>query len=168
MKYKVLKGTELYTALKAIQKKCWDAVDAAKKLGESLGAKDVATRGNDRAGGIDAFQFSESPNKILWMQPDRHNNKDFYYPRYGKKYKENDSLHEQIKALPIVSFKEYNSVIGLNAQFVGLTHYRSFGLHIYEEYALIEVGEKCKYKPLSDMTEITVSQFNKLEKDGAK
>lgn len=167
MKFKVLKGTELYNKLKLIQKKCSAAQDAAQKLGKKLGGIEVYTTGRDRAGGIDAIEFTydNSPDKEFWMQPDRHNNKNLYYPRNNSKAnKVNAWMHTAISELPIVTIDEFNKVIGFESQWVSLINYKSYGLLIKKDYALIELGEKCKYKPLPDMIELTISEYTKLNK----
>ncbi len=169
MKYKILKGTDLYNLLAAIQKKANDCHKASRKLAKSIGAIGTATTGtHKRAGGVDAFEFAydKHPDKALWMQPDRHNNKNLFYPRSGKKYKANDDLHAKIKALPSITYEEYNGVIGFEPSWGNdLTRYKSYGLSIHEDFALVEVGEGSGYKPNSpDMREITVSEFNSLKK----
>jgi len=168
MKYKVMAGTELYASLAALQKKANKYHLAAQKLAKSIGAERTATR-SDRniAGGIDAFQFprGKEPDVLMWMRPDRHNNPNLFYPRFGKKYTDNQELHDKIAALPVLTIKEYNEVIGFESYFGGnFVHYRTYGLDIYKAYALVSVpGEK--YKPISsDMVEILESEYLKLKK----
>lgn len=168
MKFKVFKGTELYIQLVAIQKKADQCQQASQKLAKSIGAINVATRGNNIAGGVDGFEFEpgKEPDLLMWMRPDRHNNKNLFYPRYGKKYTQNQELHDKIAALPVVKFNEYNAIIGFESQFGGnLVHYRCYGLKIHKDFALVSIGEGAKYTPNSaDMIEILESEYKMLEK----
>lgn len=166
MKYKVNKSTELYKRLKEVWDKCDKCTEVATNLAISLGAIKVATRGRNRSGGVDGFYFNydNTPDKELWTQIDRHNNPRLFYPRHGKKYKVNESLHERIDALPVITFEEYNALIGFESQWAGLTNYKSFGMHMGKDYILIEVATECKYTPLPDMVELLDSEYVKLKK----
>lgn len=167
MKYKILKGTELFNKLVAIEKKCKDAVDAADAFAKTIGAVGVYSRRSRQVGGVGAFRFpyDAPPDKKFWMQPDRHNTSDAYYPRSGKakKIRQNDELHDKISKLPVVEYKEINEVIGFKDQWVGFTNYITYGLEVNDDYALIEVGDECAYEPLPGMIEITISEYNKLK-----
>jgi hypothetical protein len=171
MKFKVLKGTALYDQLAAIQKKANDCSKAAIKFAKSLGADAVFTHGRiNAAGGIDAFRFEwgKDPDKLLWMQPDRHKTPRAFYPRSGKKYGANKELHEKIRALPVVTIEELNTIIGfkghIGVEGAGIVHYRTYGLDLFPNYAVISIPDGCGYKKSNkDMIEITTSEFNKLK-----
>jgi hypothetical protein len=169
MKFKILKGTDLYYQLAAIQKKADQCVASSKKLAKSIGAINVETiRGRNIAGGIDAFEFpyGKEPDMLLWMRPDRHNNPRLFYPRYGKKYTMNQELHDKILALPVVTRDEYNDIIGFKSHFGGgLVHYVTYGLKIHKDFALVSISEGATYTPISkDMIEILESEYMLLEK----
>jgi len=172
MKFKILKGTELYTQLDAIQKKADQCHQASKKLAKSIGAIDTASRKNlTIAGGIDAFEFpyDKHPDLLMWMRPDRHNNPNLFYPRQGKKYDANKPLLEKIDALPKISRDEYNAIIGFVPSWGtlsgGLAHFKAYGLKIHKDFALVSISEGATYKPISgDMIEILESEYLALEK----
>ena len=169
MKYKVLKGTKLFDSLLALKEKCDECNSAALNLAKKNGAEKAATTGGYVAGSIDAFLFNSPPEKELWMQPDRYRNPNLFYPRSGKskKVKPNDSLHEKIKSLPVVTYENFNNVIGFRSQFVtfgdGFFHFEKYGLSVYSEIALIEIDSRCEYTPLPEMIDITDSEFNQIK-----
>ncbi len=162
MKFKVLKESPLYGKLVAIKKRCEDVLDASEALAISVGAKHAYTNGRDKAGGVAGFYFEYGVevDKLLWMQPDRHNNSRLFYPRSGKKYQINEPLHEKIKALPVVTYEEFNSVIGYESQWDGFTNYKSYGMAMHDDFALVQVGGK--YTPIEGMIEILESEFDEL------
>lgn len=169
MKFKVLKGTKLYMQLVAIQKQADKCRRASQKLAKSIGATNVATRsGLNLAGGVAAFEFpcNKEPDAMFWMKPDRHNSPNLFYPRYGKKYTQNQELHDKIAALPVVTIAEYNAIIGFEKHWgANMTQYVTYGLSIHKDFALIKISEGAKYTPNSeDMVEILESEYQKLKK----
>lgn len=169
MKFKILKGTVLYEQLVAIQKRADKCLQASQKLAKSIGATNVATRdGRNLAGGVDAFEFpyGKDPDAMLWMKPDRHNSPRLFYPRSGKKYTQNQELHDKIDALPVVTIDEYNAIIGFERHWgSNLTHYVTYGLSIHKDFALIKISEGATYAPATeDMVEILESEYEKLKK----
>lgn len=167
MKYKVVKGTPLFDQLQALAQRCIDANAAADDLAKSLGAEASYSRATkNRAGGVDAFRFDygKEPDPALWTQPDRHNNKQMFYPRAGKKYAVNQPLHDQIAALPIVSFQEFNEAIGFERQWVGLSLVHCYTLCPGRDVVLIDTGDEADYTPVEGMQEILVSEFRALKK----
>lgn len=168
MKFKILKGTDLYAKLKQLQEKATVCSQAAQNLAKEIGATHAYTNNRNRAGGVQAFRFEygKEPEKTLWLQPDRHNNKQLFYPRTGKAklLRANDELHQRIENLPLLTHDEYNNTIGFKVQCTSkLEWVSSYGLQINDDYALIEIHEGCKFEPLPDMIEITVSEYNKLK-----
>ena len=172
MKFKVKKGTALYDSLCAVKLKCENATNAANELAKELGGTQAATRNRNRAGGVDAIEFiGIQPDKELWMQVDKKNNPTLFYPRSKKV---NVDLFEKMVDLPKVTYDEYNSIINFIPTFgssdigEGIVNFRSYGLIITSNYALIVIGNGSGYKPITDMIEITESEYNKLKpKDNA-
>ena len=168
MKFKVEKGTELFDKLVSVKDKMDKAQTAAEKLGKELGGEAVYSRRYiNVAGGIDAirFAYTTEPDKELWMKPDRHNSPRLFYPRSSKKAnKQNQPIHDKIRALPVVTEDEYNDIIGFKYHWVGLRNYRTYNLFIYDTYAIIETGEGADYKPIEGMVEILESEYYKLKK----
>jgi hypothetical protein len=160
MKYKVLKGTALFDKLIAIVDQINECNQQALDLAHSQGAVGLATLGNNRGGGIDAFRFKEEPDMLLWKQMDKHRYRDLYSPRANKK---NNELFSQIQALPRIGYPEYNAVIGYESQWIGITCHQSYGLTQDDEFFLISVFDESKYTPHPDMIEILGSEFNLLK-----
>ena len=167
MKFKVLKGSPIFEKLEHMMSKIKSCWDASHELSESVGAKGVCTFGYHRAGGIGAFQFAPDkfPSLELWKQTDprKYQYRDLFYPRSGKKYKQNDELHAKIAALPVVEKEEYNKVIGYEGGWLS-----SYGLKSGNGYFLIEIPEDSDYKPLEDMIEILESEYRKLKEEAIK
>jgi hypothetical protein len=61
MKYKILKGSELFKNLTAFKKKMADVRKQAMDLAIELGGVSSASNGRYLAGGIDAVEFKEKP-----------------------------------------------------------------------------------------------------------
>ena len=162
MKFKVLKGNQLFDSLCAIKIKCENATKAANELAKELGGNQAATRNLYRAGGLDAIEFTNYPDKELWRQVDRKNNPYLFYPRSKKS---NVDLFERISNLPIVTYDEYNSIInflptfGSSDNVDGIVHFKSYGLIITDDCALIEIGNGSGYIPIDGMIEIFESEY---------
>lgn len=165
MRFKVLKDTELYDKLNGLQKKCNECAAASHALAVELGATAAYTTQHNRCGGADAFHFEygKDPDKAIWMRPSRRDAPRAFYPRSGGKAgKTNKELLDKIAALPVISYEEANSIIGFEAQWVGLSHCRSFGAKIGPDYALVEVPGEAEYTPHPDMTELKESEYKEL------
>src|ERR1035437_3660461 len=160
MKYKVLKGTALFDKLIAIVDQINKCNQAALDLALSQGAVGLATLGNNRGGGIDAFRFKEEPDMLLWKQMDKHRYRDLYSPRANKK---NNDLFSQIQALPRIGYPEYNAVIGYESQWIGISLHQSYGLFQDDDFFLIELSDEVNYTPVADMTEILSSEYKTLK-----
>jgi hypothetical protein len=162
MKFKVLKGTVLFDKLLAIVIQIHECNQQAHDLALEQGAIGVATTGNNRAGGIDAFRFKydTEPDVLLWKQVDKYHYADLYSPRANKK---NNNLFSQIQALPRIGYKEYNAVIGYEQQWIGLSLHQSYGLFQDDDFFLIELSDEVNYTPVADMTEILSSEYKTLK-----
>lgn len=164
MKFKVLKGTELFNQLTAINKRMYAAKDAADKLTASLPFKvvDTATRGYNLAGGIDAFHCPDGCPEGWKVVGESWQN--LYYP----KVKGNKDLLAKISALPLIKYDDINELINFRPQGyttpAGLAWAKGPGIVWAKTYVLIETSEGLPYKPVPDMIEITVSEFDKLKK----
>ncbi|HQV53974.1 MAG TPA: hypothetical protein PLX17_00585 [Chitinophagaceae bacterium] len=160
MKFKILKGTELYNQLVALRKKIDHVQSESAKLAKEFGGGEVATSGRNLAGGIDAVEFKEKPEgwKVVgetWQK--------LFYPKSDKSNKE---IHEKIQALPVVKFEELNSLVKFDIQGAtsgrGLAFVKSVACAWGKGYVLIEVHENCKYTPVEGMIEILESEYKKL------
>jgi hypothetical protein len=156
MKYKVLKGTELFAKLTELNKKILAAKKEIKAYVLSVGGKDFGTNMNYNLVKLDAVQFEEKPEGWRSVGPSYQR---FYTPKASNK-----KVWEAIRQLPNVDIKELNAIVGYD-QFVGrdLAIAHRPGVHFGTNEVLIEVAEEMEwYKPVKDMVEIPVTEFNKL------
>lgn len=169
MKFKILKGTALFEKFIALQtemKRCNDITKATvNEMG--YGTQWYKPHGSI-AGGIVGF-IIPSGKPTGWANAFTPNEKDAYMP---KKIKANADLLKRIKELPVVTTEDFNKIIkydwrkacgekeGMGRRTVSY----SPGFSVKDEYVLIDVSEAApKYKPIKDMVEITVSEYNKLK-----
>ena len=160
MKYKVLNTSPLGKKLIELKDKMLDAAKQADKIAKELKAKKYCRYMHGIAGGISAIEFDEKPagwKKVgaKWQS--------LYMPMANKK-----ELWTKINALPVIGYDELNSILNFRKQTyckgAGMYHVNCPGVMWRKDCILIEVQEELKYKPVSGMKEITVSEFVKLEK----
>jgi hypothetical protein len=156
MKYKILKGTALFEALAALEKRRKEMIAQIRQVVVTeMGFHDFAFR-SDYLAGCQAVQVEgEKPDgwKKIGGKFDR-----YYWPLASNK-----AALEKLNALPSMPCKELNDIVKFGFQVTGsLNVYDRPGWVQGEEYALINVGEDCKYTPLPDMIEIKASEFKKL------
>jgi len=170
MKYKILKGTKLFDQFIELKKKMVTAKKAAKELVKEVAPVDTEWYAPHEsiAGGVDAF-IIPGGKPDGWVNAYIPHEKDVYRP---KKTLANKELLDKIANLPVVSTSDFNSIIKYDWRKTGakkqlgrrITSY-SPGFDIRANYVLIDVSEHApNYKPVPDMIEITVSEYNKLSK----
>lgn len=162
MKYKILKGTALFEKFIELQKKMEAAHWEARKLVSELGYSEWHEGLGVLSGGISGVCIpGEKP--AGWANAFNPHEKGVYMP---KKINANKLLLQRMSALPRVENIDLNSIIDYDRRRDCVQNRRiSFrpGFNIKEEYALVEFSDLAsKYKPLPDMTEITVSEYNTL------
>ena len=160
MYYKLEPGNATYEKVKETLKKCEKYDDEARALVKELGFERHGSDLYGRAGGISCVEADTKPEGYIkvgktWQC--------LYYPKASNK-----EVIKKIKALPVMSNEEFNNSIGFKSQFVGLTHYRSFGIMKSGETYLIEIGDACKYAPAEGMVEILASEYKKLKEEAEK
>ncbi len=169
MKFKVLKGSELFRLLSEVHKKMEEATAAAKAVSKEVKADAFCQSDRGVAGGISAFVFNnyKSPGDN-WKSLDRHTSKmsRFHFPKRNKRNKE---LLATIDSLPIVKATELSRIFKYKSQSfstdqAGLVFSTSPGIewHISKGYILVTIHENAKYKPIEGLTEIMVSEYQKL------
>lgn len=157
MKYKILKGTELFDKLSDLNK---EIIDAKKKIREyvlSIGGTDFGTNTTYNLVSLDAVKFNEKPEGWRAVGPSWQR---FYQPKSGNK-----KAWDAINALPGVDIKRLNEIVGYD-QFVGrdLVIAHRPGVYFGTDEVLIEVAEEMEwYSPLSGMVEISVTEFNEIK-----
>lgn len=160
MKYKVLKTSPLGKQLMELHDRMKDASTQADKLVKELKGKKYCRSRGGVAGGISAIEFDEKP---AGWKIEGEKWRGFYMPKSNNK-----EMREKIRALPVIGYGEVNKILSFKQQSYGKRDGIYFvncpGILWRKSYILIEVQEELKYKPVAGMKEITVSEFNKLEK----
>lgn len=157
MYFKILEGTATYDLLLAFQEKIKECKAAAKAFSDEQGATAYAGKRGTVGGGIGALCFDSKPEGYKLVQAP-----NYYYP---KSIKANNALHDVIAALPTVTNKELNAIVGYKA---GLT---SEGDHMYfsdrpgvtwgEGWIAIDTG-RLGLKDNADAIEILESEWRAL------
>lgn len=165
MKFKILKGTELFKHFATLRKEMNDALAASNALAESIGATDAAIiPGYYIAGGADAFYFpNDNPPANFKVKGKSWQN--LYFP---KVHKDNKELLDKIDGLPRVRTSQLTDLLNfgtleMTAHQGGLSIMQCPAVVWTNTYILVDFGESTKYKPLPDMIEITGSEYNQLK-----
>ena len=158
MKYKILKGTELFDKLTELNNRMNEVKKAATELAKSLGGGDVATTGHYLAGGIDAIEFEEQPEG--WKRVGK-SWQGLYYPKSNKK-----AILKQIGELPVVRFNELNDIIGFRQGAIvshgGIGWATSVSMKWHKDFILMLVPNGIEYTPVKDTIEILGSEYEQL------
>lgn len=156
MKYKVLKGTDLFKKLDALRQRMTDCNNAAFDLVKEIGYKKMRGKNMVLAGGISTIEIpGGQPNgwrKNHWGL------KDEYYP---KKNKANKELLARIEALPVVEYEELNEILKFDSHDSD-SNKMSFhpGVYFEKKEILIDISRHYRrYKPVKGMIEILESEF---------
>jgi hypothetical protein len=164
MKYKILKGTELFDKLSEFQNRRKVVRGLADDLAVSFGGIAAATNGRNLSGGIDAVDFDDIiPDKNEWRKVGNRW-QSFYYPKA-----KNKAALNLISQLPVIKFDELNDIVGFKggqtvSDVNGIAWVKSVGLHAHKDFILLETAEGTKYTPHKDAIEILGSEFDKLLK----
>lgn len=157
MYYKIEAGTPTYEKLLELQGRITACNKAARELSEQQGAATYAASSRTVGGGIAALCFASKPAGYKLVQAP-----NYYYP---KSIKANSALHDAIAALPLVTNKELNDLLGYVA---GLT---SEGERMYfstrpgvtwgEGWVAVDAG-RSGLKGNADAVEILESEWRAL------
>lgn len=163
MKYKILKGTNLFTVLTDINKRMIAVKKQAKDLAIEFGGIKVATAGRHLAGGIDGIEFKEKP--VGWRSVGN-SWQNLYYPKMDKSMK---VVRDKIDALPTIDFDEINKAVGFSANQVtansnSLSWVKGVVMAWHKDFVLMETVEGTTYKPVPDVIEILGSEYDVLKK----
>lgn len=153
MKFKVEKGTDTYNKLSEVFDKIKDYNNQAMSLANKLGSEEFGISFKGVAGGISCIKYKDKPEGFKVVGKPYQN---LFMPKANNK-----KLWEEINELPILSFDEFNSVIGFEPQFKGLKFYRTYGYTHLNDKFLIDTGD-ADYTPKDDMIEILESEYKKL------
>lgn len=169
MKYKILKGTTLFTQLMVLAERCRQANQQASDLVVGLGFTDahfcLCDHPQSIAGGLSGIEIKGGQPKG-WRAVLSEHYRDMYLP-YARG---GDTLaHAKIKALPVVSVEPLNELLSFHPQtYQGRDGRSRWTTHpavdwTFAEYILISMDENVQYTPVADMVEITASEFKALQ-----
>lgn len=171
MKFKILKGTELYQRfldffekVKIVNKQTRDLV---KELTKKSGHEDLeyaSFRGFAIYGGISAISFKDNPGKG-WK---KHKRTDITCYQPDSRTKEGKALQKRFDDLPTINAFELNDVIFLKDKDGGRM-WGNFGFKDFlkKGFILIDMPESVTYdwyKPHQDLIEITEKEYYELSK----
>lgn len=158
MKYKILKGSPLFDKIQRVRVRMMEAHDLARETAIKMGAKSWRGKNSQDVGGLSAFKFKKLPTNIVWRKAYGSRVDDEVFP---KAVSSNKQLLDNIAALPTVSRREIDRLVGFKPQFIGETNYFRFGCAwvVGSAVILIDVGTRIKYKPRAGMIEITESEY---------
>lgn len=160
MKFKVLKGTELFKQLDNLKKEMNRCNKLAFDFVESLGYKSMRGKFNTLAGGLSSI-IIEAGHPKDWRKCE---GKHEYFPM---KRKSNKELLDKINSLPIIVDDDLNKI--LNFQPWGKRkNERHLNFHPAVQWSdaviLVDVSSNyVSYKPFADMIEILDSEYLKLQ-----
>jgi len=154
MYFKINKETNTFLELDKVFNKMKDCNNAAFELSKELGFDAFGISKGVVAGGISCLQSQEKKEGYTTVGK-RH--QKLYFPKANNK-----EVMNKIKELLTVEYDEFNKTIGFVPQYSATTHHRSFGAERLKDIYLIEIDDKCNFKPKSDMIEILSSEFKTL------
>lgn len=172
MYFKIDKKSDLFKALKKLQKDMHDARMKAFNLAEELGFSQIR-RSNypmSIAGGISSFycEKGKKPDNFAYTYGPSSPNDIF-----PKRIKSNKDILNKIKELPIIDCSRLNDLINYHWLEHKYPNKNGSGSHILfapsvnwnKGNILISFPDYVtKYKPVTGMIEITFSEFQKLNK----
>jgi hypothetical protein len=169
MRFKILRGTETFTKLTRLRLRINECNDAAGKLVKELGGERYLHHSGlyTIAGGIAGIELKERPEGWGLAYPKTYSN--IYFPIRNRIA--NKEILERINSLPLVEDSDLNNILGYEPQDVhksGLRYTLAYrpAIHFRDEYMLIRITDGAVYTPINaDIIEITVSEFNSLEKE---
>lgn len=172
MKFKVLKGTELFDKFQALQTKMKLCNKASFNLIEELGFKEAYGKSFVLSGGfygLIPIDGKTKPDGYSWAFNDRQGNA--VMP--SKNLKKNKEILDKIKNLPVVEYSELNKLVTYKDEMSKRPSGKGNGtsinfcpeVHWKEKFILIDIPDYSgKYKPPKDMIEILESEYQKLSK----
>lgn len=171
MKFKVLAGTELFNNLLVIKEEIDSVRAASKKIWEKIeGCEGISENNHHLAGGIRAFSFKQYMSKKDCLDGWRLLEKGYSHWAFPKSSdKSNKQLLADIAALPVVESDRLKELLKYGnygyCSGGGLGFSSVPGIGWFDGYILIQCPESIEYTPVEGMIEITVSEFNKLNKE---
>lgn len=165
MRFKVLKGTQLFDELVALSNELSRCRKEALKIMKEVGGTYIRGCNMVVGGGISAIALPEKPDGWRNAYTDM---KGEYMPRNDRA--SGKALADKIKVLPVVEYEVFKKLIKYDYHDHD-TNRISFcpAVTWRPTYILIAISEQYpRYKPVKDMIEITTSEYNKLAEEKKK
>lgn len=166
MKFKVVKGSELFDKLTSLKKEMIRCNNAAFNLVKKLGYSRMRGRAGVLAGGISSIEI-KSGQPEGWRKAYSNRVSNEYFPA---KIKANKDLLDKINALPILEYDALNDLVDFDWRDCD-SRFISFNPGVYwqQKVILIDISsEYSKYKPVEGMIEILDSEFQKIKNEADK
>jgi hypothetical protein len=161
MYFKIEKGTKTFDKLHAMAVEMIRCNNEALELVKELGFSRFAPDRDSVAGGVGVIGLvgkEKKPDNYKWYNVSSDN---YIIPK-----KNNKEDRAKIDALPKVSKKEYNAVLGFEPQVIEEkgSYTGHYGFKNKVDFFLISMVEGVKFEPNEDMVEIVYSEYEKLSK----
>lgn len=163
MKFKIVEGTATYDKLLDLRKRMDEANKLAGDLCDELGGTPNRVRlvpSGSIGGGIAGIPMAEGKPDGWKLVASGYGNMCL-----PKMTKENKPILDKIASLPIISYEELNSIVGFEEQCQGFVWFAKPGVTWVEKCVLLDVDDRCDFKPNEDMIEILTSEFYSLLPD---
>lgn len=157
MYYKVEKGTEIYNKLDKVWDKMIKYNNISLEFIKSIGFNKFGVSHKGVAGGVSCIESDYKPEGFKQVGKTHQN---LFYPKQNNK-----ELLKRIEELPIVSYSEYNDVIGFVPHSKNLKYFNSYGSEKIGNIYLITLSDDCEYQPKEDMVELKVSEYKEILKN---
>lgn len=158
MKFIVLRTSPTGKKLAEVANKISEALEAQKKLARKWGFKEWRNEwGPVAAGGISSMTFpnGKEPDKKDWKNVN--GSKHEWMPKHSTK--KGAELNNELKKLPIVYYKDVNSIVGFDEYAFSCI---GFNFNGNKKYFGISAKDDWDIKATKDLKEVTVAEYKKL------
>jgi hypothetical protein len=158
MKFKVMKGTELFNEFEEFFRKRNEYNKLAFSIATELGFEKIAFNRNCVAGGIGAFYHEGKKEGYKTIGKPKDN---CVFPN-----KNNTEVKALIDALPTIKVEEYNNIIGYKPNYNGEFISTRFASELSKcgNYYLLDIKNGSEFEMKEDMIEILESEYLNLKK----
>jgi len=162
MKFILIKESETGRKLQEVIDRKNEAFDAAKNLSEKYGAVSWRPGYFTISSGVSSLIFEEEPDGKFWKRINHDQGGFEYMPKLN--IKEGKSIQKEIDGLPVVSWKDLNSVVGWDGYHTGFK-YTHIGFNVdNDEHFGIQVGDSWGIDMPKDCEEVTTKVYNEMFK----
>lgn len=162
MYIKIPKGTKLFEQLSALSDVMTEYNKKALNWAKDQGATSIRIGFWNMAGGISSAIFKTKPTTKGWIKAGPKYNEDEYRPGKAPAGKE---LRKAIEGLPKITFDDFNAIVNYDPDKTeGIKRSLHPGISHFDDYILMNFADHTEYTPVSDMIEITVTEYRALNK----